>query len=146
MSLHHKKFTRFYRANGVRFQTSLIEDSIKELVTINDVVSFRFTWHNSKPVGAMIYRIRYDLAWSSISTEQPKIVHSYGAKLFLNLCASFLAHLFTSDKQKWRKPERRRRFFDKFAKFKMFDPLDAENWYSITRKEIVRAVCLPPPF
>jgi hypothetical protein len=34
-----------------------------------------------------------------------------------------------------------RRFFDRFAIFKKFDPLIAEKWYPITRKDISNAVC-----
>jgi hypothetical protein len=35
---------------------------------------------------------------------------------------------------------RRRIFFDDFAKSKHFDPLDVEKWYSVTKREIVKAV------
>jgi hypothetical protein len=33
-----------------------------------------------------------------------------------------------------------KRFFVRLAKSKNFDPLDAEKWYSITHKDILRAV------
>jgi hypothetical protein len=36
--------------------------------------------------------------------------------------------------------EKRRKFFDEFAKSKNFNPLDAENWYSITKAQILQAV------
>jgi hypothetical protein len=36
--------------------------------------------------------------------------------------------------------ENRRTFFDKFAKAKKFNPLDADKWYSITRNEVLHAV------
>jgi hypothetical protein len=37
---------------------------------------------------------------------------------------------------KWRNPKQRRKFFDDLANSKQFDPLNAENWYSITQKDI----------
>jgi len=39
----------------------------------------------------------------------------------------------------WKETERRRQFFDEFAKSKQFNPLDAEKWYSIKQAEIRRA-------
>jgi len=39
----------------------------------------------------------------------------------------------------WKQFEKRRKFFDRFARSRNFSPLDAENWYSITRDEIKRA-------
>jgi hypothetical protein len=33
-----------------------------------------------------------------------------------------------------------RKFFDEFAKLKKFSPLNAEQWYRTTRREIVREV------
>jgi hypothetical protein len=51
--------------------------------------------------------------------------------------------VYLTAKSKWRKRERRRRFFDEFAKSKKFDRYDAESWYSITRKDIKSAkVCV----
>jgi len=46
---------------------------------------------------------------------------------------------FLKSKERWIEPEQHRKFFDKFAQSKQFDPLDAEKWYSITRKEITSA-------
>jgi hypothetical protein len=40
------------------------------------------------------------------------------------------------------KVNERRKFFDEFAKSKNFDPLDAERWYSISGREIIKAVSL----
>jgi hypothetical protein len=37
-----------------------------------------------------------------------------------------------------------RHFFDEFAKSRNFYPLDANRWYSVSRKEISRAVCWTP--
>jgi len=42
-------------------------------------------------------------------------------------------------KDGWNLPQQRRKFFDDFAKSKQFDPLDAERWYSIEKKEIRKA-------
>jgi len=39
----------------------------------------------------------------------------------------------------WKVPGNQRKFLDKFAAFKKFNPLDAENWYSVTCDEILRA-------
>jgi len=39
----------------------------------------------------------------------------------------------------WKKPKQRREFLDEFAKSKKFDPLDAEKWYSIFKKDIINA-------
>jgi len=39
----------------------------------------------------------------------------------------------------WKDPEHRRKFFEEFAKSKQFHPLDAERWYSITKKEVINA-------
>jgi len=38
-----------------------------------------------------------------------------------------------------KKPANRRNFFDNFARSKKFNSVDAEKWYSISRKEILRA-------
>jgi len=40
---------------------------------------------------------------------------------------------------KSQKKRNARKFFDEFAKSKKFSPLDAEMWYSVTAKEILRA-------
>jgi hypothetical protein len=42
------------------------------------------------------------------------------------------------------KPEQQRKFFDEFAKSKNFNSMDAEKWYSVTRKEIRRLVVSCP--
>lgn len=45
------------------------------------------------------------------------------------------------DKEKflrWAHPDIRRAFFNNFAKVKGFDPLVAENWYLITRSELLK--------
>jgi len=39
----------------------------------------------------------------------------------------------------WKSPAKRRNFFDGFARSKHFNPLDADKWYSVTKKEILRA-------
>jgi hypothetical protein len=39
------------------------------------------------------------------------------------------------------KRNQHRKFFDDFAKAKGFDPLNAEKWYSVSQKEIIKAVC-----
>jgi len=41
--------------------------------------------------------------------------------------------------QGWKAPNGRRNFFDDFAKSRQFNPLNAENWYSISHREILRA-------
>jgi hypothetical protein len=33
--------------------------------------------------------------------------------------------------------EKRRKFFDEFARSKKFNPLDADKWYFISKKEIL---------
>jgi len=38
--------------------------------------------------------------------------------------------------QGWKLAEQRRKFFDELAKSKLFDPLDATKWYSVTRKDV----------
>jgi hypothetical protein len=40
----------------------------------------------------------------------------------------------------WRRPLKRRRFFDLFAHSKQFNPLDAQKWLLISQKDILRAV------
>jgi hypothetical protein len=44
------------------------------------------------------------------------------------------------DKSKWRTPERQRKFFDDFANSRKFEPLDVKQWYSIRKKDLIRAV------
>jgi hypothetical protein len=39
-----------------------------------------------------------------------------------------------------------RKFFDEFARSKNFDPLDAEQWYSITKTEIQKMVNIDPNY
>jgi len=40
---------------------------------------------------------------------------------------------------KWNDWQSRRAFFDKFAFYKKFDPLIAENWYHILQRDIIKA-------
>jgi len=40
---------------------------------------------------------------------------------------------------RWRAPGKQRKFFNEFAQSKKFNPLDVENWYSITLRDIIRA-------
>ena len=42
----------------------------------------------------------------------------------------------------WKSPRIQREFFDVFARSKNFDPLDAEKWYSITRRDVLNAVSI----
>jgi len=42
-------------------------------------------------------------------------------------------------KEGWKAPENQRKFFDEFARSKKFNPMDPENWYSVTRNDIQRA-------
>lgn len=44
---------------------------------------------------------------------------------------------FFSSNERMKAPERQRKFFDEFAKFNNFDPLDAEKWSSVTRQHII---------
>jgi len=46
---------------------------------------------------------------------------------------------FLNSKEGWKAPENQRKFFDEFANSKNFNPLDAENWYSVNSNEIIRA-------
>jgi len=46
---------------------------------------------------------------------------------------------FLNSKRGWKESENHRMFFDRFARSKNFNPLDANNWYSVTRSEIIRA-------
>jgi len=46
---------------------------------------------------------------------------------------------FLNFPDKWQNPKIRRKFLDDFASIRQFDPLDAEQWYSITHNEIKRA-------
>jgi len=46
---------------------------------------------------------------------------------------------FFKSKEGWKVPANQRNFFERFARSKKFNPLDAENWYSVTHKEIIRA-------
>ena len=40
----------------------------------------------------------------------------------------------------WREFEVRRKFFIEMAKKENFDPLDASNWYSITKEQVLSHV------
>jgi len=76
-----------------------------------------------------------------------------GGKSFLHLYdGSFLTALmrlfpelslqkqkFNDVRVKWSTPEEGRKFFDEFAQRKQLKSLDAENWYSVTKKDIQRA-------
>jgi hypothetical protein len=46
------------------------------------------------------------------------------------------------DQRKWKDIKQQRKFFDEYAVSKQFDPLDAEKWYSISKKDIIRAVSI----
>jgi hypothetical protein len=74
---------------------------------------------------------------SQAETQTRRVVANQGYSLifFQSIC---LLHLLfkTEDKMVLH-----RIFFDDFAKLKKFDPLDAVKWHSITRNEIVKAVC-----
>lgn len=50
---------------------------------------------------------------------------------------SFIRLLTVID-ELWQSEHNRRRFFEDFAETKGFEPLLAENWYSITSKDIKR--------
>lgn len=47
---------------------------------------------------------------------------------------------FVESNLDWKTPQRRREFFDKLAKQKGFDPLIADNWYSLTQQDIKKQV------
>jgi len=46
---------------------------------------------------------------------------------------------FLKPKYSWKEPENRRIFFDKYARSRNFNPLVAENWYSVSLNEIRQA-------
>jgi len=46
---------------------------------------------------------------------------------------------FLMSKKGWKAPTNQRKFFDSFARSKKFSPLDAENWYSISKNQIKAA-------
>ena len=48
--------------------------------------------------------------------------------------------MLTRSSEGWKTSAERRKFFDKFAKSNNFDPLEADNWYSVSRVEITNAV------
>jgi len=48
-----------------------------------------------------------------------------------------MENFFPSEKG-WKATKNRRKFFDEFARSRNFNPLDAKNWRSITRNEILR--------
>jgi len=88
--------------------------------------------------------------WYSIRVKE--ILRAGGAGLLNNFKGSHInalrkaypelmlnKKLFLQSQEGWKTTARQRRFFDDFAKSKQFDPLDAEKWSSISRKEIVRA-------
>jgi len=55
-------------------------------------------------------------------------------KLYPELVENFLQF-----KEGWKSLRNQRKFFDAFARSKKFNPSDAENWYSVTYKEIISA-------
>jgi len=47
--------------------------------------------------------------------------------------------IFLRSKKGWKLSENQRKFFDTFARSKKFNPLDAEKWYCISFKDVLRA-------
>jgi len=84
--------------------------------------------------------------WGSVTCRD--IIQAGGEKLLLNYNGSHIKALMKlypelrlkkDNFEKWKVPANQRRFFDGFARFKHFDPLNTEKWYSVTNKEIIRA-------
>jgi len=46
---------------------------------------------------------------------------------------------FLKSKKGWKIPQNQKKFLDTFARSKNFNPLDAENWYSVTHHDIMKA-------
>jgi hypothetical protein len=47
--------------------------------------------------------------------------------------------IFSKNAERW-DTLKGQKFFDDFAKSRQFDPLKAENWYSVSKGQILRAV------
>jgi hypothetical protein len=123
------------------FRTNLIEEDLKNVVKRNDIISYKFisTFRSGKPKQPKIYQIRHDLKWDSSKISR----REFSPKLLGTIIGydGKIEHpLIIDQPAKWKKPDQRRMFLDHFAKFRNFDPLDAEKWYSITRNQLVKAV------
>jgi len=88
--------------------------------------------------------------WYSVTNKD--IIRAGGGKVLLNYEGSHIKALvklypelmlkkgnFLQSEKGWKATTNQREFFDGFARSNNFNPLDAENWYSVTLQEITRA-------
>jgi hypothetical protein len=71
--------------------------------------------------------------YPELNLKAEKFSKQPGRSIFQCTCKPFLINLFPVHKGT--------KFFLELARSKNFDPLDAEKWYSITRRDIMEAVC-----
>jgi hypothetical protein len=130
------------RTNGKSFQTALIDDAIMNRIKIGDVVRYKFkkSSPDGRPICPIIYQIRHDMTWKQALANHPSIPEKAGTIFSFLFHFHFFLLICSSDQSKWRKPKQQRMFFDKFAKSRNFNCLDAEKWYIVTRKDIITAV------
>lgn len=116
---------------------------------VGDVVTFEYdsfsrSSSSSIPIAPKISRIRTDLSWESVLFE------AYRSQALLNgmTCATFeqQVNMFPESstkafklplaQERLSKGKIRRTILEKFARSRNFDPLVAENWYTVSRRDI----------
>jgi hypothetical protein len=75
--------TLFSRTNGTTFQTSRVDNEVKNLIKINNVISYKFkhTLPNGIPIEPIIYRIRRDITWKDALNNRSKILPNPGTPI-----------------------------------------------------------------
>lgn len=128
------------RPNGTLFKAPIDKTEREmERVKRGDVVTFTYESHKRRPIPSnpLVTRIRRDFHWPLSSSlyfsSSPSLSFSSSPSL-----SSSLPQKGMGESKVERGRQKMRRFLEKVAKNIGLDPLVAENWYSIPRKQLMQ--------
>eukprot|EP00026_Physarum_polycephalum_P003261 Phypoly_transcript_03271.p1 GENE.Phypoly_transcript_03271~~Phypoly_transcript_03271.p1 ORF type:complete len:688 (+),score=73.27 Phypoly_transcript_03271:396-2459(+) len=126
--------------NGVTFRAPIPEpeDQIRaKPIKKGDIVTFLYESYsrNSIPLKPTVSRVRRDTSWTHVVRD---FHASVPKKAFLNQSSDEIVQFSPKPHRFWTSDNKRnlRLFFENIAKSRNFDPLIAENWYSLTNKVV----------
>lgn len=126
-----------------------MEEEIEGRIKVNDVISYKCASVQSDgvPIRPSIYQIRWDISWSDALKTKSKMeskLEANNSKRTRNVSFYLVTNREIEVRRptgKWRDIRKQRSFFEAYARSHNFNPLNADAWYSVPLRDILKVVC-----